>query len=86
VSRTLLKGLKEEYGDKLRIALCNTSDYPVPTIELFHYPTLKLYPAWRKEFPVEYFGDKDNAECYKAFIKDEGQRSKPPSRSNTLMK
>jgi len=84
ISRTLLKGLKKEYGERLRIALCNTSNYPVP-VELFHYPTIKLYPAWRKEYPVEYFGDKEKPECYKSFIKDEGKRPKPPSRSSTLI-
>lgn len=71
VPDAVLKELHEEYKDDLLLARCNTAQYRVP-IELFHVPTIKLYPATKKDLPVEYFGKKEDADQYIPFIQKEG--------------
>jgi hypothetical protein len=71
VPDTVLKDLHEEYKDTLILATCNTAQYRVP-VDLFHVPTIKLYPATKKDLPVEYFGKKEDADQYVLFIQKEG--------------
>ena len=85
-SETVIEDIKQEF---LCIRKFNTAKYRVPGVEIYHIPTVKLYPARKKNLPVEYFGRKDDADSYKCFIREEGQRelkglgSKKPSRQGT---
>ena len=71
VPNTVLKTLKERYDESIIIAKCDTAMYRVP-VEVYHVPTVKLYPAGKKDLPVEYFGDKTDPDAYVDFIQSEG--------------
>jgi hypothetical protein len=58
---------------KITFARCNVAEVDVP-VEVYHLPTIKLYPAENKRAPVEYFGKEDDIEQYKNFIKEEGSK------------
>ena len=73
MSKPVLKSLSEQRKDSLRIALCDVSSHPVP-VKLYHYPTIKLYPARKKDLPVEYFGNRADLKSYDLFLKDEASR------------
>ena len=72
VPNTVLNALYNEYKENLLLATCDTAQYRVP-VELFSVPTIKLYPATKKDLPVEYFGKKEDVEQYKLFIQKEGK-------------
>ena len=81
----ILEELVHDYAnelDKISLARCNVAQYEVP-VEVYHYPTIKLYPAGKKRSPVEYFGKEDDLDQYKAFITSEGSTS---DRSEVLQK
>ena len=74
----ILKALVQDYANELdtniTLARCNVAEQEVP-VEVYHYPTIKLYPGGKKRFPVQYFGKEDNINQYKGFIASEGTRS-----------
>ena len=74
----ILKALVRDYANELdtntTLARCNVAEHEVP-VEVYRYPTIKMYPGAKKRFPVEYFGKEDNIDQYKAFITSEGSRS-----------
>ena len=74
VPNTVLKDIKDKYGENIIIAKCDTAMYRVP-VEVYHVPTVKLYPAGKKDLPVEYFGDKNVPGAYINFIQSEGSES-----------
>lgn len=84
--KDVLQRLVNTYQDaqNVTIASCDVAENDVP-VEVYHIPTIKLYPAGKKRLPVEYFGKEDDVEQYKSFIRDEGctmEKPKPtPSRS-----
>jgi hypothetical protein len=70
------------------IARCNVAEEDIP-VEIYHFPTVKLYPAGKKKTPVEYFGKYDGAKQLKAFMFNEslkGERQKATSRRNSNAK
>lgn len=57
------------------------NDVPV---RIYHIPTIQLYPADRKQSPVEYFGEKEDINQYIEFIQTQGpQDSRIKSVSRT---
>src|SRR5438046_2082836 len=61
----------ENATDKITIAKCDVSVLPIPDISYF--PTIKMFAAEDKDFPVEYISeDPDDIQGYLNFIKEEG--------------
>ena len=56
--------------DKIIIARCNVDKENIP-IEIYHIPTIKLFPAMKKNAPVEYFSKLTDLEEYLQFIGEE---------------
>lgn len=57
--------------DKITIVKCNVSVIPIPDISYF--PTIKMFPADSKDFPVEYIAeDPGDIQGYLDFIEEEG--------------
>jgi hypothetical protein len=77
--KTVLEGLVSEYQNEqnVTIASCDVAVNDVP-VDVYHIPTIKLYPAGKKRLPVEYFGKEDDIEQYKSFIRDEGNTAEKP--------
>jgi len=65
----------------ITIAKCNVDQHNVP-VEVYHIPTIKLYPAHKKNAPVEYFDKLTDIEQYCIFIKEE-RRMKRVQRINS---
>jgi hypothetical protein len=65
----------------ITIAKCNVDEYNVP-VEVYHIPTIKLYPAHKKNAPVEYFDKLTDLGQYFVFIKEERSRRKRVQRTN----
>src|SRR5271169_2626013 len=73
-----LEKLAKEYDQNdferiITFARCNVATNDVP-VEVYHLPTIKLYPASKKRAPLEYFGRQDDIEEYKSFIREEGSK------------
>jgi len=58
------------YSDKVVIAKCDATANDVPD-DVRGFPTIKLYPAGKKDAPVEYSGDR-SVESLVQFIKEKG--------------
>ena len=56
--------------DRIIIARCNVDKENIP-IEVYHIPTIKLFPAMKKNAPVEYFSKLTDLEDYRQFIGEE---------------
>jgi hypothetical protein len=85
-----MQTLVTEYANdpSVVIARCNVAEEDIP-VEIYHFPTVKLYPAGKKKMPVEYFGKYDGAKQLKTFIFNEslkGERVKAASRRNSNAK
>ena len=71
----------EELGNMYRgnpritIAKCNVDQYNIP-VEVYHVPTIKLYPANKKNAPMEYFDKLTDIDQDVMFIKEEGSRKR----------
>jgi hypothetical protein len=61
----------------ITIAKCNVDQHNVP-VEVYHIPTIKLYPAHKKNAPVEYFDKLTDTEQYYIFIKEERRMKRVP--------
>lgn len=66
----------------ITIAKCNIDQCNIP-VEVYHIPTIKLYPAHKKNAPVEYFDKLTNLDQYVMFIKEERGRRKRIQRTNS---
>jgi len=65
------------------VATCNVGVYDVPA-QVYYSPTIRLYPVYEKEYPMQYFGDQTNVEEYIDFIEESGAKNfKPASRRNS---
>lgn len=73
VLRTLATDYDMDMESKITLARCDVAQNDVP-VEVYHLPTIKLYPAEKKRAPVEYFGRDDDVNQYKSFIKEEGSK------------
>jgi protein disulfide-isomerase A1 len=61
---------KSSFGDKVTIAKVDATANDVPD-EIQGFPTIKLYPAGKKDAPVEYKGDRTIDDLIK-FVRDNG--------------
>jgi hypothetical protein len=83
-----LKGLVDMYSNRdshVIVARCNVAENDVP-VRIYHVPTIQLYPADRKQSPVEYFGEMEDINQYVDFIQTQGPqdpRFKPVSRTGS---
>jgi protein disulfide-isomerase A1 len=66
----------------ITIAKCDVDQCNIP-VEVYHIPTIKLYPAHKKNAPVEYFDKLTDLGQYVVFIKEEGSRRKRVQRTNS---
>jgi hypothetical protein len=57
----------------LTVAKCNVDLNSVP-VELYHIPTIKIYPINQKSSPREYFDKATDFDRYVQFLKEEGSR------------
>jgi hypothetical protein len=64
------------------IARCNVDKNNIP-VEVYHVPTIKLYPAYKKNAPLEYFDKPTDLDQYVVFIKEEGTRKLKVRRTNS---
>lgn len=50
---------------------CNVDKCTVP-VDIYHIPTIKIYPAKNKSSPLEYFDKTTEPDRYLRFIEEEG--------------
>jgi protein disulfide-isomerase A1 len=65
-----LAGAYSPHSDKVVVAKCDATLNDVPD-DIKGFPTIKLYPAGKKDAPIEYSGDR-SIESLVDFIKDKG--------------
>jgi len=56
--------------DEIIIARCDLDKQNVPA-QVYHIPTIQLFPAKKKNAPVEYFSALTDLGKYKEFIREE---------------
>lgn len=64
------------------IAKCNVDKNNVP-VDVYHVPTIQLFPAYKKNTPVEYFDKPTDLEQYLVFMKEEGTKKHRVRRTNS---
>ena len=63
-------GIEYKTDDGIVIARCNVDKENIP-VEVYHIPTITLFPAKKKNDPVEYFSNLTELREYKQFIEEE---------------
>jgi len=70
---------------QITIAKCNVDLNNIP-VEVNYVPSIKLFPAYRKHSPVEYFDTPTDVEQYVVFIKEEGTKPPKVQKSNSPLR
>jgi hypothetical protein len=59
-------------NDDAIIVRCKFKDGDKTPFRLFKFPTIKLFKLPPAQCIIEYFGDPENIDSYKSFLRDEG--------------